>query len=134
MPDVVTCIILFRGKMLLLKRSNKVGTHKGKWACISGYVEEGDDILERALSEVEEEIGLSQNEIKLQEEGKPIKFFDEIEEKTWTVHPFLFKSNTDKIEIDWEHVGYVWITPSEIEKYDTVPKLKEVVNSFIPWQ
>ncbi len=134
MPDVVTCVLLYEDKLLLLKRSNKVGTHKRKWACVSGYVEEGDVISERAMKEVEEETGLSPNSIKLEREGVPVKFFDEAEGKTWIVHPFLFRSNTGDVKIDWEHTEYRWIKPSDIERYDIVPKLKEVVESLIPHQ
>lgn len=131
MTDVVTCVVLHGGKILILKRSDKVATHKGKWACVSGYVEEGDKILERAMKEVEEETGLLRENIKLEKEGSPINFFDEAEKKLWTIHPFLFASDTDSIKIDWEHTEYRWINPAEISLYDTVPKLKEVVESLM---
>jgi len=131
MPDVVTCVLIHGNRILLLKRSNKVSTHRGKWACVSGYVEEGDIISERAAREVEEETGLSSADAKVEREGRPVNFFDDAEGKTWTVHPFLFRSNTDAIKIDWEHTEYRWIKPSDIERYDTVPKLKEVVESLI---
>ncbi len=134
MPDVVTCVILYEDKMLLLKRSNRVGTHKGKWACVSGYVEEGDIMCERAMKEIEEETGLFGGSVKLEKEGKPITFFDKTEGKTWTVHPFLFRSNTDIVKIDWEHTEYEWINPSEMGKYDVLPKLKEVAESLIHHQ
>ena len=131
MTDVVTCVISHDGKILILKRSDEVATHKGKWACVSGYVEEGDEILERAMKEVEEETGLPRENIKLEKEGSPVNFFDEAEKKSWTVHPFLFTSDTDSVKIDWEHTEYKWINPAEIILYDTVPKLKEVVESLI---
>jgi len=131
MPDVVTCVLIHGNRILLLKRSNKVSTHRGKWACVSGYVEEGDIISERAAREVEEETGLSSADAKVEREGRPVNFFDDAEGKTWTVHPFLFRSNTDAIKIDWEHTEYRWIKPSDIERYDTVPKLREVVESLI---
>jgi len=131
MPDVVTCVISHDGRILILKRSGKVGTHRGKWACISGYVEKGDKIEERAFREIEEETGLSRGDIRLERRGQPVNFFDKAEKKLWTVHPFLFSSATDVIKIDWEHVEYRWIKPSEIASYDTVPKLREVVESLI---
>ena len=131
MPDVVTCVLLHDGKILLLKRSDKVGTYRGKWACVSGYVEEGDKIEDRAFREIEEETGLSRDNLKLEKTGQPDGFFDEAEKKSWRVHPFLFTSDTGDVKIDWEHIEYRWIEPSEIGNYDTVPKLKEVVKSLI---
>ena len=40
MPDVVSCILFRNGKILLLRRSEKVSTYKGFWGVIAGYVEE----------------------------------------------------------------------------------------------
>ena len=77
MPDVVTCVIKHDEKILLLKRSDKVSTYKNKWACVSGYVERGEDVLKRAFREIEEEIQLSKEEIQLLKKGEPIIFFDE---------------------------------------------------------
>jgi predicted aconitase with swiveling domain len=39
LKNVATSVITHKGKVLLLKRSEDVGTYKGKWACVSGYVE-----------------------------------------------------------------------------------------------
>ncbi|OYT62657.1 hypothetical protein B6U81_00265 [Thermoplasmatales archaeon ex4484_30] len=130
MPDVVTCVIKHDEKILLLKRSDKVSTYKNKWACVSGYVERGEDVLKRAFREIEEEIQLSKEEIQLLKKGEPIIFFDEKEGQTWRIFPFLFSSNTKKIKPDWEHTEYAWVHIEEIEKYDTVPKLKEAVYSL----
>jgi hypothetical protein len=33
------------------------------------------------------------------------------------------------IRIDWEHDEARWINPDEIQSYDTVPKLKETLES-----
>jgi len=41
---VVTCFLLRRAaagdEVLLLRRSQKVGTYRGRWAGVSGYLEE----------------------------------------------------------------------------------------------
>jgi hypothetical protein len=33
---VITCFVMYEGKILLLKRSDKVGTYKGFWNSVSG--------------------------------------------------------------------------------------------------
>jgi len=131
MIDVVTSIILFNKKILILKRGKKVGTYRGKWAGVSGYLEENETPLERAIREIEEETGLKRDEIKLIKEGKVIEFEDEQEKKQWRIHPFLFEVNREEIEIDWEHEEYRWIDIQELKNYETVPKFKEVVSSLI---
>lgn len=128
MIEVVTAILKKDGKILILKRGNKVRTYKGRWAGISGYLEKNEEPIERAIKEIEEETGLKRDEISFVRKINPVHFFDEKENVEWKVHPFLFETIKDKIEIDWEHVDYRWIDVEEIDKYDTVPKLKETVN------
>ena len=37
---VITCFAKFNDELLLLKRSNKVWTYRGKWNVIAGYLDE----------------------------------------------------------------------------------------------
>ena len=128
--DIVTAFIEYRGKILLLRRSQKVKTMKGKWAGVSGYIEKSEEPVRRAITEIEEETGLTNENIKFLEEGKPLEAADNMrpDHITWVVHPFYFRSNTDVVRLDWEHDAYKWINPSEIEKFDTVPRLKEAFD------
>ncbi|MDD4874646.1 MAG: hypothetical protein PHE15_06720, partial [Dehalococcoidales bacterium] len=46
----------------------------------------------------------------------------------WMVHPYLFHIREKPgIKIDWEHTDFKWIKPQEIDNYQTVPMLKEVL-------
>ena len=131
MIDVVTAVLKNGDKILILKRGDKVRTYKGKWACVSGYLEENEEALERAYIEIEEETGLKRDDVKLIKAGEPIEFYDEKEKMSWRVHPFLFEAKRRDVKIDWEHTEYKWIHPEEIVKYETVPKLKEVVFNLL---
>jgi 8-oxo-dGTP pyrophosphatase MutT (NUDIX family) len=128
--DIVTAFIEYRGKILLLRRSQKVKTMKGKWAGVSGYIEKSEEPVRRAITEIEEETGFTNENINFLEEGKPLEAADNMrpDHITWVVHPFYFRSNTDVVRLDWEHDAYKWINPSEIEKFDTVPRLKEAFD------
>jgi 8-oxo-dGTP diphosphatase len=131
--NVVTVFLEHDGKILLLRRSQMVKTMKTMWAGISGYIE-NEDPLTRALKEIEEEVGLSNEKIKLLCVGRPIEAI-ESEKKPdviWIVHPYLFHSNTNLIRIDWEHDELRWIKPQEIQNYETVPKLKEALTRVYP--
>ena len=131
MIDVVTAVLKNGDKILILKRGDKVRTYKGKWACVSGYLEENEEALERAYIEIEEETGLKRDDVKLIKAGEPIEFYDEKEKMSWRVHPFLFEAKRRDVKIDWEHTEYKWIHPEEIVKYETVPKLKEVIFNLL---
>lgn len=123
---VVTSFIEDDGKILLLKRSNKVGSYRQRWAGVSGYVEEGVTPLEQALTEIREETGLEESDVRLIKEGLALEVVDQRLDKKWVVHPFHFQlENKAKIITDWEHTEYRWIDPDEIGSLETVPNLKE---------
>jgi ADP-ribose pyrophosphatase YjhB (NUDIX family) len=121
---VVTCFLESQDKILLLKRSAKVSTYQGRWAGVSGYVEKSPD--EQALTEIEEEISLGKEDIELVKRGEVLEVVDTKIGKKWIVHPYLFHiADPDKVKINWEHKEARWIDPKDIDKYETVPMLKE---------
>ena len=123
---VVTCFLESDGEVLILRRSRQIGSYQGKWAGVSGYIETTAD--EQALVEIEEETGLSQEDLKLIKRGEPLSIKDERLGVKWVVHPYLFRiKDRGKIRIDWEHKEARWIKPEAIGNYQTVPKLKETL-------
>ena len=128
--QVVTSFLESNGEILLLQRSEQVGSYQGRWAGVSGYVETTAD--EQALVEIEEETSLSREDIKLIKKGKPLPIKDEKLGVKWVVHPYLFCiKDRDKIKIDWEHKETKWIDPKDIDNYQTVPKLKETLERVL---
>jgi nicotinamide-nucleotide amidase len=61
--QVVTSFLESNNRILILRRSNKVGTYQGRWGGISGYIEKNAD--QQALTEIKEETGLADNDVKL---------------------------------------------------------------------
>lgn len=124
--QVVTCFLQYEGKILILRRSEQVGSYKGKWAGVSGYIEKTAD--KQALTEIEEETGLGEEDIKLRRKGKPLLIKDDKLGIKWVVHPYLFQiEDRSKVKIDWEHKEIRWIDPKNIDDYETVPRLKETL-------
>ena len=154
---VVTCFLLRRGaqtgkedsdEVLLLRRSGRVGTYRGRWAGVSGYVETGMAALEQAYREMEEEVGLGRGDVRLLAEGEPLTVVDEAIDTRWTVHPFLFEMVTEggepgedagdltgdhkvaptgSLRLDWEHTESRWVRPEEVSGMETVPGLAEAL-------
>ena len=124
---VVTCFLKHNGNILILKRSQKVGSYQGKWAGVSGYMENND--IEQAYAEIKEETGLDKNDIELSVKGDTLRVLDANLRRQWIIHPFLFQVKTpDKIRIDWEHTEIKWINPVDLIKFDTVPGLKDALD------
>jgi ribose 1,5-bisphosphate isomerase len=126
--NVVTSFLIADQRILLLRRSQKVGTHRGKWAGVSGYLEAGEEPFQRAQTEIQEEVGLAPEQVSLVRAGEPLRGFDEETETVWIVHPFLFEARSKAIQLDWENTEYRWIDSRELSSYETVPKLKETFD------
>jgi len=134
MPKVTTCLLINnQGRILILKRSNKVGTYKGQWGGVTGYIEEDEEPYITAIKELREEVGIKEKEVTLVKKLNPISFTDFYDglKYDWIIFPFLFKINKkDSISIDWEHIDFKWILPSKIKNFNTVPLLKEIVTEL----
>ena len=104
---------------------------KTKWGGISGYIEQ-EEPVRRALKEIAEETGLKNESVTLIRIGEPLEAVESDDPKTtWVVHPFLFRSNTDEIRIDWEHDEYRWINPKEIKNYETTSRLGDPFEKLL---
>ena len=129
--DVVTIFLTHSDKVLVLKRSSKVGTYRGHWAGVSGYLE-SEDPLQQAYTEIAEEVGLSKQDVTLLKAGKPLEIVDNAQDRAWRVHPFLFSVHEpDKIRLDCENIAMRWILPAEIAGLQTVPALRETLARVI---
>jgi len=135
MPKVASSLLKNEeGKILLLKRSQKVSTYRGMWGIVAGYVENGEKPYETAIKEIREEVGIYEDDLELIKQLDPVGFTDFYDGKKfdWKIYPFFFIiKKKGKINIDWEHLEYCWIHPTDIEKYNTVPRLKEIVKRLL---
>ena len=112
-------------KILLLRRSSKVGTYKGCWAGVSGYLD-APDATEQAWIELHEELGIGSEEAVLEVVGEPLTVADHKTGRVWLVHPHRFSLSPHCVPcLDWEHVEMRWSLPKEIRQVDTVPGLWE---------
>ncbi|MFQ5918497.1 MAG: aconitase X swivel domain-containing protein [Thermoplasmata archaeon] len=128
--DVVTSFLRHEGRILLLRRSSEVGSFQGYWAAVSGYLEGEEPPLERARMEVLEETGWQ--DATLEASGEVVLARGREPGVVWAVYPFLFDVSSDGVTLDWEHDDYRWIAPEDLGRYQTVPKLREVLRSVLP--
>ncbi|MBE3558728.1 MAG: NUDIX domain-containing protein [Ktedonobacteraceae bacterium] len=133
---VVTAILLRTdlqpARILLVRRSERVGSYHSRWAGISGFVEPGATPEEQAYTEIREETSLPREQVKLLKRGAVVEHIDAELSRHFYIHPFLFEVLTpEAIQTDWEAVDMRWIEPAELAHYETVPKLQEVYDSAI---
>ncbi|OZJ03865.1 hypothetical protein BZG36_03667 [Bifiguratus adelaidae] len=131
---VVTSFVHCKGKLLLLKRSDKVHTFQHHWCGVSGSIEGTDQCAyDRALTELQEELSVDAKDLTLVRSGRPLVIPND--DTVWHVYPFLFSMAHTSIQIDWEHETYEWIEPEKIQTFKTVPDLVQTFRSvYLPEQ
>ncbi|MDS0282044.1 NUDIX domain-containing protein [Haloarcula onubensis] len=121
---VVTCFLRNDGEVLLLRRSDAVGSYRGQWGGVAGHV--ADDAGQdqppgtAARAEIAEETGLA-DAVTLVRAGEPFPVEDG--ERRWLVHPFLFDCDSRAVEANEETAEYEWVQAPEILRRETVPRL-----------
>ena len=125
--SVVTAFLEHDGKILLLRRSDRVTTYPGRWAAVSGSIDSGHTPEQQARVEIDEETQLTDADVRILASGEPLEFDDADVGRRWIVHPFRFAvSRPERVQINWENVDSRWIDPNDLKDYDTVPRLIEV--------
>jgi 8-oxo-dGTP pyrophosphatase MutT (NUDIX family) len=129
---VVTAFLRHAGSVLLLRRGEGVGSYRGRWAAVSGYLEE-PTALAQALREIEEETGIDRSELHLVRAGVPLAVADPALARQWVVHPFLFDlAAPPTVRLDWEHSASRWVEPAAFAELPTVPRLAAALEACWP--
>jgi len=129
---IVTSFIKNNDKLLILKRSEKVKTMKGLWAGISGIIENNEIPLQRAKIEIFEEVGITEEKIKLIKSAKEMRInAPQYKNHEWEVFPFLFESEKPDVSLNWENSEFRWIEVQELKNYNTVPSLEKVLFNLL---
>nr|WP_241434646.1 NUDIX domain-containing protein [Natrialba asiatica] len=132
--DVVTAFLRNRGEILLLCRSDAVGTYPGQWGGVSGFAE--DDPDSQVRTEIREETGLGDDDYELVRAGRPVTVTDPDLDREWTVHPYLFDVDHREIDLSEEHDEFRWRSPTAIvdpaDDRETVPALWPAYERVAP--
>ena len=119
---VVTGVVKYKEKVLILKKSPKDHNYPNKWSFCSGYVKEFESAEDTVLREIKEETGLY---AKIMKKGKLFQKDDKINRKSWVITPFLCEVKSKNVKLDHENVEFRWINYKDIKKYQTVPGLEK---------
>lgn len=128
---VFNSIVKHGGKILLVRRNEKMHFHPGVWSGISGFLDEPSKTIgEKVKEELREETGIEEHNIISIQEGDIFEQEEVLYGKTWIVHPVLVDVATDVVHLDWEAEKYAWIDPHEIWSFDLLPGFDAVAKSF----
>ncbi len=118
----VTIFVKYRETYLLLKRSDKVSSHKGLWSTLSLLSDTEQIPREEIIDLVTSSIGIEPDEVKSIVQA--IKLPEDPQDEFF----FVVKINKPFIEPSWEYESYEWIESRGIGKYETTPFLKEKLD------
>lgn len=128
--DVVTSFLERPDRrILLLLRSERVGSFRGRWAGVSGFLE-GNEPERQARQEILEETGITGASLALAARGRVA--FARDRGRLFAVHPFRFRVPPVDVRLDWEHSSAEWVDPGEIRNRPTVPGLDRVWERVAP--
>ena len=123
---VVTCFLRSEGEVLLLRRSDAVGSYRGQWSGVAGHVADDAgrdrDPETAARAEIDEETGVA-DAVTLVRRGDSFQVDDTERGVRWAVHPFLFDCEARRVATNEETNETAWIHPPEILVRETVPRL-----------
>ena len=128
--QVVVVYVRYAGKLLLVKRSFFVRSFRQRWSIVSGRIEDHEsDALMTAFRELEEEVGLLPDQVRLVKRGVP--FEAKMSDKNRFVHPFLFDALTDKISLNWENSDFAWVSPEELVNFKLVEGVDYLLQDLL---
>jgi translation initiation factor 2B subunit (eIF-2B alpha/beta/delta family)/ADP-ribose pyrophosphatase YjhB (NUDIX family) len=119
---VVTVFLRNDCEVLLLRRSEAVGSYTGRWGAVAGHAEGDPDAAAR--QEIREETGIEPDEqTTVVRRGEPFTVEDPDLETRWLVHPYLVDCDTRTVEPNEETTEFEWVPPTAILRRETVPEL-----------
>lgn len=129
---VVTVFVEHGGRVLLMKRSNKVRTYKGKWNTVAGYLDTMEPLRDQIYEELREEIGINPQNVESIKLGEKYTFTDREISLTWITYPVLVRlKRKPDIKLQEEHTQFKWIKPEEIKNFDIVPKIDLALSRLL---
>jgi ADP-ribose pyrophosphatase YjhB (NUDIX family) len=127
---VINCVLLHKGKILLVQRSEELNFYPGYWNGISGFLDDQRSIEEKVRGELHEEVGIEETEILSIRFGNIFHQEEPKYKKTWIVHPVLVEVNTDRVSLDWEATKYRWLTLVEAKNLKLLPGFDTVLQGL----
>ena len=125
---VVTAIVKFENRFLILKRNPDMEMHPNKWSFPGGKVKPGEDLFTALKREIKEETNLDIEENK--------EFISDYSFLRPSKIPtlgfcFLVTPTSNQVKISSEFTNHTWISPQDIDNYDLIPHLiPEIKKAF----
>lgn len=127
---VVNSVLCYEDKILVVQRSSHLRLYPDYWNGISGFLDDNKSIEEKALEELNEELGLKQTDVQSITLGHVFSQEASDYNKTWIVFPVKVNVTTDKVKLDWEARSHKWLTLEEAKTLKLMPGFETVLDEL----
>ncbi len=127
---VINCVVEHEGKILLVKRSKSLRLYPSYWNGISGFLDDGLGLEDKAKQELAEELGIRADKIQKITQS-PVLIQETLEyKKTWIVFPMHVVIATDHYKLDEEASEAKWVTLEQARGLKLLPGFSEILDAI----
>ncbi|WP_276310131.1 NUDIX domain-containing protein [Nocardioides speluncae] len=113
---IVAVVVGWRGRTALFRRSAAVDHDRGRWHCVTGYLDAKVTPAQQALVELQEETGLGVVALHSFSSGRVLHLEDG-DGRTWRVHTFKAETGQRRLKLNHEHDAYRWVRPCDVPRF-----------------
>ncbi len=123
--EVVTCYLMYKGKFLIVKRS-EIELYPHQWCAPGGKIEKQESRKQAVVREIKEETSIDLDIKKI----KHLKtLYVRYPEFDFVFSTFRYElDNFPEVILDEEQQEFAWVTPLEAVSYDLVPDEAESIE------
>lgn len=127
---VINCVVKYRNKILIVRRSSWMRLYPGYWSGIGGFLDDQKTLEEKVKEELREELGIREKDIISFARGDMFEADEPKHKKVWIIHPVLARVKSDAIKLNWEASEYRWIFVREAKNFRIAPSFKKVLKAL----
>jgi 8-oxo-dGTP diphosphatase len=110
-------------KILILRRSGTAPYGALTWDLPGGDLDYGENAIKGITREIKEETGLNVKELKAFDVESHVNNKREF----WVTIAYICKTDSDNVNLSYEHNQYKWIDPKEIKELEAMDKIKRFI-------
>jgi mutator protein MutT len=115
-------------QILLMRRSDKTSRSHG-WDFAGGGVDKGEDPLDSAIRESQEETGLEIDNVRILSTSHGYTDGGEYVMIGYAAH-----AHTKEVQLSWEHESYKWMTMDEVKQIELPEAHRAIMNAYIKFK
>jgi len=126
----VNCVVVYQGKILMVKRSSGMRLYPNLWNGIAGFLDDELSVIQKAKEELLEELNIGAAQIESIRRGRVLTTESKVYKKTWIIFPVLVTVKTDTFKLDYEAQAAKWIEPKKALSLNLVPGFDKILAEF----